>query len=201
MDNRRLPMKVLPISEEDNATYEVGFAKPPVTTRFKPGTSGNPTGRPRGSKNTMPSLAEERIKKLIMEEAYRTIPILEKGRRVNIPMITAVLRAVATNAAKGNNRAAILFTSLVSKTESENKKLASEAFVSALDYKDLWTKELKRRAHLGLKLPDPVPHSFWISLILFRNLTFSGPSWSVSNLLIFSVLTSSYPERKSAPSW
>ena len=158
MDNRRLPMKVLPKSEETKVTYEIGFAKPPVTTRFKPGTSGNPNGRPKGSKNAMPSLAEERIKKLIMEEAYRTIPILEKGRRVSIPMITAVLRAVATNAAKGNNRAAILFTTLVSKTESENKKLASEAFVSALDYKELWTKELKRRTRLGISLPDPVPH-------------------------------------------
>ena len=90
--------------------------------------------------------------------SYRTIPILEKGRRVNIPMITAVLRAVAMNAAKGNNRAAILFTSLVSKTESENKKLASEAFISALEYKEAWTKELKRRASLGIKLPDPIPH-------------------------------------------
>ncbi len=151
-------MKVVSKTDLANVTYEVGFAKPPVTTRFKPGTSGNPNGRPKGSKNTVPSLAEERIKKLILEEAYRTIPILEKGRRVSIPMITAVLRAVAMNAAKGNNRAAILFTALVSKTESENKKLASETFKSALDYKDIWTKELKRRERLGINLPDPVPH-------------------------------------------
>ena len=93
-----------------------------------------------------------------MEEAYRTIPILEKGQRATVPMITAVLRAVAMNAAKGNNRAAMLFTTLVSKTESENKKRASETFKSALDYKEVWDKELKRRKHLGIKLPDPVPH-------------------------------------------
>ena len=138
--------------------FEVGFAKPPAATRFKPGQSGNPKGRPKGSKSTVPSLAEERIKKLILEEAYRTIPVLEKGRHATVPMITAVLRAVAMNAAKGNNRAAILFTTLVSKTESENKKLASETFRSALDYKEVWNKELKRRKHLGIKLPDPVPH-------------------------------------------
>ena len=139
-------------------TYEVGFAKPPVATRFKPGQSGNPKGRPNGSKSTVPSLAEERIKKLILEEAYRHIPVFEKGKRVTIPMISAVLRAVAMNAAKGNNRAAMLFTTLVGKTESENKKRASETFRSALDYKELWTKELKRRKRLGIKLPDPVPH-------------------------------------------
>jgi len=31
--------------------YEVGYGKPPMRTQFKPGQSGNPKGRPRGSKN------------------------------------------------------------------------------------------------------------------------------------------------------
>lgn len=139
-------------------TDDVGYGKPPVSGRFRPGQSGNPKGRPKGAKNRLPSLSEERIKTLIMEEAYRTIPILENGRRVSIPMIAAVLRAVAMNAAKGNNRAALLFTTLVSKTEAENKKLAIEAFGSAITYKNEWSKELERRKRLGLDLPDPVPH-------------------------------------------
>ena len=62
------------------------------------------------------------------------------------------------NAARGNNRAATLFTTLVSKTEAENYKLARDAFRSAIDYKQAWTKELARRDRLGLKLPEPVPH-------------------------------------------
>ena len=138
--------------------YEVGYGKPPESTRFKPGRSGNPRGRSKGSKNKHPSLSEERIKRLILEEAYRTIPIIEKGRRVTIPIMTAVLRAVAMNAAKGNNRAAGLFTTLVSKTEAANRQLAIEAFGSAIDYKDKWAKELERRKKLGLKLPEPIPH-------------------------------------------
>ena len=141
-----------------NEPYEVDFAKPPLATRFKPGQSGNPKGRPYGSKSAITSLAEERIKTLILEEAYRNIPVLEKGKRVAIPMISAVLRAVATNAAKGNNRAAMLFTTLVGKTESENKKRASETLKSALHYKELWTKELKRRKHLRIKLSDSITH-------------------------------------------
>jgi Family of unknown function (DUF5681) len=30
--------------------YAVGFRRPPANTRFKPGQSGNPKGRPKGRK-------------------------------------------------------------------------------------------------------------------------------------------------------
>ena len=80
------------------------------------------------------------------------------------------------NAIKGNNRAAYVFSTLVSKTEADNRKLASEGFFSALNYKDLWTKELERRKRLKLKLKDPIPHPDDI-IIDARKLTFriAGP--------------------------
>jgi hypothetical protein len=34
-----------------DVTYEVGFAKPPKSGQFERGKSGNPKGRPKGSKN------------------------------------------------------------------------------------------------------------------------------------------------------
>nr|WP_306262013.1 DUF5681 domain-containing protein [Pararhizobium sp. IMCC21322] len=39
----------------DNADYEVGYAKPPQSSRFKPGMSGNPKGRPKGARNKFPA--------------------------------------------------------------------------------------------------------------------------------------------------
>jgi hypothetical protein len=40
--------------------YEVGYGRPPQTSRFKPGQSGNPKGRPRGAKN-LSTLAREKL--------------------------------------------------------------------------------------------------------------------------------------------
>lgn len=69
----------------DRKPYQVGHGKPPEATRFKPGQSGNPKGRPKGSgkgrgKNS-PSINEhERLKSIILEEAYRSIKVNDKLR-------------------------------------------------------------------------------------------------------------------------
>ena len=36
---------------DEGPTYKVGFHRPPLHTQFKPGVSGNPSGRPKDSKN------------------------------------------------------------------------------------------------------------------------------------------------------
>ncbi|MFZ1991145.1 MAG: DUF5681 domain-containing protein [Alphaproteobacteria bacterium] len=41
--------------------------KPPVETRFKPGQSGNPSGRPRGARNKRPALDAERLENMIID--------------------------------------------------------------------------------------------------------------------------------------
>jgi hypothetical protein len=39
------------MNDRDDDDYEVGYGKPPKHTRFKPGQSGNPKGRPKGTRN------------------------------------------------------------------------------------------------------------------------------------------------------
>ena len=77
--------------------YEVGYGRPPTHTRFRPGRSGNPKGRPKGAKNETTILHE------IMN---RPIEIRESGKARRISVLTAILLKFAENALKGDPKSA-----------------------------------------------------------------------------------------------
>ncbi len=83
------------MSTYDDPEYEVGYGKPPQSTQFKKGKSGNPKGRPKASKN---------VGTMLEEIFYRKIPITENGNRREVPMLEAILRQLANSAAKGEIR-------------------------------------------------------------------------------------------------
>lgn len=142
----------------DKASYAVGYARPPTETRFTKGKSGNPKGRPRGSKNKRPKLSEERLKDIILEEAYRTINVRDGAREVSIPIAQAVVRSLAVNAAKGQHRAQRLFSELLADVEAANRRTHDEWVQTAIAYKVEWERELECRARFGVTGPEPLPH-------------------------------------------
>jgi len=139
-------------------SYEVGYGKPPTATRFEPGQSGNPRGRPKGrrSKSQVPDI--ERLKSIILGEAYRTIKVNDGDRQVSISMAQAIVRSLAISAAKGQARSQRLFAELLRTTEREMKAGRDEWLKTAIEYKVDWENELERRKQLGIVLPDPIPH-------------------------------------------
>ncbi len=77
--------------------YDVGYGKPPLHTRFKLGQTGNPQGRPKGSKN---------LKTDLLEELAETMRITEGGRERRISKQRALIKAQVARGIKGNDRAA-----------------------------------------------------------------------------------------------
>jgi hypothetical protein len=72
--------------------YEVGFGRPPKSTRFAKGKSGNPNGRPKGSKN---------LATLFREIGEEQVTVTEGGRTRNIKKSHAVIVQLTNKAVSG----------------------------------------------------------------------------------------------------
>ena len=55
--------------------YEVGYGKPPKAGRFKPGQSGNPRGRPKGTLNLKTDLQQELAERISVREGDRQLTV------------------------------------------------------------------------------------------------------------------------------
>lgn len=78
-----------------DANYEVGYGQPPRRTQFKKGRSGNPKGRPRGSRNATT---------LLKEALNEQVVITENGRRRTITKKEVIITQIVNKAASGDHR-------------------------------------------------------------------------------------------------
>ena len=76
--------------------YEVGFRRPPVETRFKPGGVGNPKGRPK---------KRQTVGQIIEGALMTKVTVMENGRSKNMTAEEVIIRKLALDAASGDKRA------------------------------------------------------------------------------------------------
>lgn len=96
-------------------TYEVGWGRPPQSTRWKPGKSGNPKGRPKGAKN---------LTTIFDEMLQRTIPIRENDRIRWITVQEAMVLAIINRGLKGDIKAAAYILAQEPKVSQSNMSVA-----------------------------------------------------------------------------
>jgi len=91
----------------NETTYQVGYCRPPVHTRFKPGQSGNPSGRVKGSKN---------LKTLFHQILNEQIPLIDGNQSKKVTKAEALMRRLVIGALKGDSRSLMTLMRIAEQT-------------------------------------------------------------------------------------
>jgi len=119
---------------DDRDDYDVGYGKPPKHTRFKKGQSGNPKGRPKGSRNFATDLDEV---------LSATMTVNENGSPKKVSSQLAALMRLREKALKGDPRALDRLLGLAADRSAEKEAQSTERSLSADE-----TEILERHAEM-----------------------------------------------------
>jgi hypothetical protein len=106
--------------------YKVGYGRPPESTRFQPGRSGNPKGRPRQQKTTGA---------LLQQALSRRVKIQQNGRTKSLSTEEVALRQLINKAAKGDLRATKMLFDLKDRHQESSREGPIVVYVNEQDAK------------------------------------------------------------------
>ena len=107
MKNTISPTEDEPMAEA-TGDYEIGRGKPPRHAGFQKGRSGNPKGRPKGSKN---------LATLLNQALDEKVYVTEDGRRRRITKRELVVKQLVNKSAAADLRAIKQLTDIVERVE------------------------------------------------------------------------------------
>jgi len=118
--------------------YEVGYGRPPRHTRFEPGRSGNPRGRPNRSKN---------LATLLSEALREPVIVTENGRRRKVSKRQAVIKQLVNRSAQGDLKAMPMLLGTMQEIEHRGEAEPAETTFDGVDQKVI--EQLKARLRDG----------------------------------------------------
>jgi hypothetical protein len=101
----------------------VGYRSPPKHSRFQPGQSGNPGGRPLGVKS---------LSNIVRKIVGQKVTVTENGRTRRVPRLEAILLRAASEASRGDAASLRLLLQLAERygesaqTGAERQTIAAE---------------------------------------------------------------------------
>ena len=89
--------------------YEIGYRKPPASSQFKKGASGNPKGRPKGSRNFLA---------LLEKELSQRIVVSENGKKKSLTRLQAMVKRMVAGALQGDQKQLLVLVEILRRTGS-----------------------------------------------------------------------------------
>lgn len=135
-------------SKPPKPDYEVGYGKPPQSSQFKPGQSGNPKGRRKGARS---------FKTDLMEILKTPVEVTEGGKSRRISTQHASLMRLKEKALKGNERALDRLLAYAAQYNSEEVLEVGTTALLAED-REILESALRRQAdnqsHVAIRNDD-----------------------------------------------
>jgi hypothetical protein len=107
---------------------DVGYKRPPREKCWKKGQSGNPSGRPKGSKNFATAMAE-----VLREPQTVTVD----GEEKTVTRLEAFVRTMVESAIDGDPRHSAQLLNVIHDTEAKQEKAAASETLAPADRKVL----------------------------------------------------------------
>lgn len=130
-----------------DAPYDIGYGKPPKHSQFKPGQSGNPRGRPSGSKS---------LSTILRKALSERIEVNKGGKRIKRSKLDVAIEQLVNKAAGGDLKAFIqLSQHLVRIEDAEAAKQAKSVPLQATESETNVMSSIANRIRKTIPMSDP----------------------------------------------
>jgi hypothetical protein len=129
---------VKPMANEQDGP--IGYKRPPVATQFKPGVSGNPSGRPKSVRS---------FKVELLDELGEVMRVREGDSELEISKARAIAKSLVKAAVGGDLRAVSLLVSFCGRIAGDTNELQGQVAVPEdLEiFNNYLDRELRRRTN------------------------------------------------------